>query len=281
MEPAPVGATIPESAGTDGAGVATQAILNAWAASRPMPRELWVWHLRDARALVALAERHAVTRLLVWVSPGFTADPARLSRLSDLGLRARLVGIEVDALCGDPSWATNPQEATRWALEVRKSGLFMRLHLDIEPHARPDWATGRSVLAKGLLTALRGAASSGMPVDADIPYWYDTVPAPDGGPLDVAVMRVTSSVTIMAYRDHAAAVLAAAAPALAHAQGVGKPAWVGMNLASSGGDPASSSYLGQPRSVIQRDISALDTAGRRWPSFAGLALHDSDSLAAL
>ena len=120
-----------------------------------------------------------------------------------------------------------------------------------------------------------------MPVDTDIPYWYNTVPAPGGGPLDVAVMRVTSSVTIMAYRDNAAAVLAAAAPELAHARSVDKPAWIGLSTASPGGDPASSSYLGQPRSVIQRDISALDTAGRRWPSFAGLALHDSDSLAAL
>ena len=65
---------------------------------------------------------------------------------------------------------------------------------------------------RGTVAALTEAASVGMPVDADIPYWYNTVAAPDGGPLDLAVMRVASSVTIMAYRNNATAVLKSRLP---------------------------------------------------------------------
>ena len=253
----------------------------SYATSGSMPRQMWVWHPGNPKALVALAHRYGVTQLLVWVSPGFTANPTLVVRLTSLRLEAALSNIQVSALCGDPSWASNPQVAGQWATEARNSGLFSRLHLDVEPHARPDWVTRRLTLTRGLLATLRAAAASGLPVDADIPYWYNAVSTSGGEPLDLAVMRLASSVTIMAYRNNAAAALAAAAPELAHAQSAGKLAWLGLNTASTGADPASTSFLGRSRADIQKDFSTLDVWGQRWPSLAGLALHDSDSLAVL
>jgi hypothetical protein len=246
-----------------------------------MPRQLWVWHPGDPQALVALARRYEVTDLLVWVSPGFTADPEEFAYLADLRAHATAVGIHLDALGGDPSWADAPRTAAAWADEVHRSGLFDRLHLDIEPYALPDWATGRATLAEGLLAALAAARGADMPIDTDIPYWYSTIQTSNGEPLDVAVMRLTDSVTIMAYRNTTVAVLSVAAAEMAHAAVLGKPAWIGVNTASPGTDPASTSYYGQAAATIERDIAALDTEARRWPTFAGLALQDYESLAIL
>jgi len=247
----------------------------------PTRREMWVWHFGNPSAVLAVAKRYAVTELLVWVSPGFTNDRALLRRLHVLSGLAQLAGMHLDALCGDPSWAASPAAATRWAVEVRSSQLFARIHVDIEPYARSDWSVRRSMLTRGLLSALREAERTGMPLDADIPSWYNTVPAPGGGSLDVAVMRLTSSVTIMAYRNSAAAVLALAEPELADAGRAHAKAWIGLNTAAAGGDPASTSYLGKSTAVIMSDIATLAANGTRWPSFSGLALHDSESLASL
>jgi hypothetical protein len=245
------------------------------------PRQMWVWHPGDPRALIALSQQQRVSRLLVWVSPGFSLDQPLLKQLRQLRKLAGEAGISVDALSGDPSWATKPLVVSRWAREVRDSGLFERLHLDIEPHGRVDWTDNRSKFAGGLLSALVAAKKAGLPVDADIPCWYDTVRTPAGDPLDLEVMRLADSVTLMAYRDTPAAVLTFAATGMARAASLGKPAWIGINTASPGGDPDYTSFLGKPARVIARDIRILDLKGRRWSSFAGLSLHDSESLAAL
>ena len=132
-----------------------------------------------------------------------------------------------------------------------------------------------------MLAAITGAALAGaLPVDVDIPYWYDQVPTATGESFDRAIMRVASSVTIMAYRNQADKVLAVAAGELENAAAMGTPAWIGINTGPTGGDPPDTSYQGQSATAIERDFQLITQRGRLWPTFVGIALHDSDSLPA-
>ena len=249
---------------------------------QPIGRQMWVWSFTSQQALIDTAEQYSVTRLLVWVAPGFELRSSEVARLKVLRERATAAGIHMDALSGDPSWASSPDVASAWAGEVGRSGLFERIHLDIEPHARDDWTENRYNLQEGLLSAISGAArASGLPVDVDIPFWYSDIPTETGGSFDRAIMRLASSITIMAYRNQASMVLSVAATEMKNAAELGTPAWIGINTGSTGGDPPETSYLGQNGTVIKRDVQSITDQALQWNTFAGVALHDSSSLPTL
>ncbi len=250
--------------------------------SAPPPRvqrsgQLWVWSWSAPGQLVDRARRSGLTELLVWVAPGFSRDAATMARLRVLVESARSAGITVYALGGDPSWAQTPARASAWATEVKASGLFAGVHVDIEPQSLPGWSADSTALARGLLTALAAMRSTGLPLEADIPIGYRTVLV-DGRPLDQAVLAVVDGVTVMAYRDSATTVLAAARTELADAGRAGKPAHIGINIADPGSDGPATSFLGQTPADIQAAVDAIDAAARAWPAFAGVAVHDSTYL---
>jgi hypothetical protein len=229
--------------------------------SPPQQTSMWVWHWRSASALLATASKHSVTRLLVWAGPGFTADATQLRNLRQLRQLAHAAGIQLDALGGDPSWVDHPEVARAWAEEVKRSGVFDRLHVDVEPHARADWDAERGRLSRSLVSLLALVRVVGLPVDVDIPAWYDQVRMPGGSSLAQAVLGTVASVTIMAYADSAQGVVGAAAPEMALAAKAHKPAWIGINTAAPGSDPPSTSYWGRSERVIARDVATVRRAG--------------------
>ncbi len=152
--------------------------------------------------------------------------------------------------------------------------------MDIEPHAAPGWKANRPRLISGYLQALTLAADAGLQVDADIPYWFNTVFTHRGERLDEAVMRTVASVTLMSYRDSAAAVLTTSRPEMLAAAATRTPAHIGVNLAPPGADGPSSSFYGQSAQDIRAAMAEIEAGGSRWTSFAGLSLHHSDYLPA-
>jgi hypothetical protein len=252
----------------------------------PAPRQqlvqpaIWVWHWGAPRPLLALARLHGAKRLFAWVSSG-NLNPTELAKLTTLRRLAAHQGVQLDALGGDPSWAEQPERAGAWAREVAATGLFERLHVDIEPQALPDWQSDERRLTRGLLSALDLARAAGLPVEADIPYWFWRIPTDDGIPLDIAILRRVAGITIMAYQDTATKVLAVSIEELAHAAQLGKYARIGVNIGPPGGDGASSSFWGQPSATILNEITVISRSGSSWTSFAGIAWQDSESLARL
>ena len=246
---------------------------------QPVQPAIWVWHWGAPRPLLALARLYGAKRLFVWVSPGFSANPTELAKLTTLRTLATHQGVHLDALGGDPSWAEQPGRAGAWAREVAATGLFERLHVDIEPHALPEWQSDQRRLTRGLLSAMDQTRAAGLPTEADIPYWYWRIPADDGVPLDVAILRRITGITIMAYQDTATKVLAVSTEELTHAAQLGKDARIGVNVSPPGGDVASSSFWGQPSATILNDGAVISRSGTSWTSFAGIAWQDSESLA--
>jgi hypothetical protein len=250
--------------------------------NQPAPRnQLWVWQQTNADALVKLAARYRVGRLLVWVSPNFTRDKATGLWLDRLALSADQRKIALDALCGDPAWATMPSIAGMWAHEVAGSGRFERIHLDIEPHALPNWSEAHADLSSGIVQAVVAAKheSAGMPVDVDIPSWYWTIPTLDPAlTADRAILQVADSITLMSYQDSAAKTLAISQPEMTAAADAGKPAWIGVNVMQPSPDDPGSSMWGQAPTVIQACFGQVDQGGSRLPAFAGVAIHEAGSL---
>lgn len=249
--------------------------------STSVPRQEWVWSVSDPASIVATARRWQVSRLLVWVAPGFSVDAATMAHLRQLRARALAGGIEVDALGGDRSWATTPAIAATWAHEVEASGLFSRVHVDIEPYALPTWPKDAGQLSVGLLAAIADARTAGLPVDADIPYWYWQYAGPGGVSLDVAVLREAASITVMAYQRDAATIESAAAIEVADAAANHSVAFVGIDLTRAGTDGLASTLHGLSKAQIIGVAAAVTAAERSAPGFGGLALHDSAALAAL
>ncbi len=217
----------------------------------------------------------------MWVSPGFSHDTRAMRNLRRLTRAADAASIEVDALGGDVSWLSRPDITEAWAKEVAASGLFSRIHLDVEPHSMPAWSSNQARLVKQLLNLFSRSAKAGLPVDADIPYWYWRIRTERGERLDRAVMRRVDGVTIMAYQSSPSLVLAVAERQLAMAGRLKVPAYVGVNIGPTGGDSPKSSFAGQPDADVRDALATIDArcSGAAW--CAGTAIHDAKHLAAL
>jgi hypothetical protein len=246
----------------------------------PTGSELWVWSFDDPQSLVQRAHRAKFGVLLVWVSPGFSADPATMAKLHQLLHVASTRHVAVYALGGDPSWAQQPSRAGQWAAEVARTHMFTALHLDIEPHALPNWNADKLTLSRGLLSALDAVGDAGLRTEADIPTWYNTVVV-DGVPLDQAVLRRVDGITVMAYHNSVGGVLAAARAEIRDAAALRRYAYIGVNIADPGPDGASASFLGQDPSNIAGDIRRINQLASSWGGYRGIAVHDSAYLARL
>jgi hypothetical protein len=242
---------------------------------------LWVWQRMNQSTLVNLAEENGVKRLLVWVSAGFSKTASELTRYRQLRNLAAEKGIHLDALGGDPGWSLQPKLSTTWAKEVAGSKLFERLHLDIEPYALSAWTTQRDSTVRGYLAALSGAVRAGIPVDADIPHWFWKISGASGSTLDVEVMRLVDTVTIMAYQNTWQRVISVVTSELQAAATLGETAVVGVNLAPPAASEPTSSFWGQTAAAFQNSFSMVSTEAASIPGFGGMAIHDADSLKSL
>ncbi|WP_345508948.1 hypothetical protein [Terrabacter aeriphilus] len=276
-----------------GASAATRtATVTTTASSSTDSRALWVWDTSTPVATVDLAVSSGIDQLFVAVPPN-VATSAQLPNLRTLSERARAAGIRVDALGGDPGWVDNPSwVVTYWLKPARATGLFTGIHVDVEPYTTPAWTTSQAtVVAKylTLLDTLRANAGSSA-IEADIPFWFNGIPAKTStgaaSSLDREIMRRTSGVTVMAYRNTAAGAdgtLAIAAPALAAGSALGKPVRIGQETTYLGDTAVDTkqTYYGWTRTAMEGQLAQVTSGATSNASFAGLAIHDARGYAAM
>ena len=252
------------------------------------PRAMWVWSFTDAAATVDFATTHGVSQLFVAVPPDVTTSTA-LPRLRQLATVARAAGVRLDALGGDPGWVDQPQWAVdHWLRPAVATGLFAGIHVDIEPYTTAAWSTDQAgVVSRYLatLTRLRNAAGS-RPLEAEIPFWFHQVPAGSGSTLDREIMKRTSAVTLMAYRNTATGpdgTLDVAAAELAAAASLGRPVRIGQETNDLGTDPTASkqTFAGLTVRQMQQQLTAVDDGAAIWPTYAGIAIHDAAGFRAM
>ena len=112
----------------------------------------------------------------------------------------------------------------------------------------------------------------------DIPYWYWQFSGPRESSLDMAVLRIADRITVMAYQRDVEHVMAVARPEVAHAAEAGKSAFIGINFLPPVDGSLDGTMWGMNHSQVLRAIAMLESQGIHMPGFAGVALHDGDSL---
>ncbi|GAA2744341.1 hypothetical protein GCM10009868_21610 [Terrabacter aerolatus] len=255
-------------------------------------RALWVWDTSTPDATVDLAVSSGIDQLFVAVPPNVTTS-AQLPNLRTLSERARAAGIRVDALGGDPGWVDNPSwVVTYWLKPARSTGLFTGIHIDVEPYSTSAWTTSQSTVVAGYLTLLdKLKASAGTsPIEADIPFWFNQIPAKASNgaasTLDREIMRRTSGVTVMAYRNTAAGTdgtLDIAAAELAVGTALGKPVRIGQETTYLGDTAVDTkqTFYGWTRTAMEAQLAQVDAGASSYAAYAGIAIHSAAGYAAM
>lgn len=270
----------------------TVATVKTTAASAPDSRALWVWDTSTPAATVDLAVSTGIDQLFVAVPPNVTTS-SQLPNLRTLSERARAAGIRVDALGGDPGWVDNPSwVVTYWLKPAKATGLFTGIHVDVEPYTTPAWTTSQATVVAKYLTLLDTlrANAGGAAIEADIPFWFNGIPAKTSAgaasSLDREIMRRTAGVTVMAYRNTAAGpdgTLAIAAPALTAGAALGKPVRIGQETTYLGDTAVDTkqTFFGWTRTAMEGQLTQVTAGATSQSSFAGLAIHSAGGYAAM
>jgi len=255
-------------------------------------RAMWVWDTSTPQATVDLAVSSGISQLFVAIPPNLSTS-SRLADITTLSRRARAAGIRVDALGGDPTWVDNASwVVTYWLKPAKSSGLFTGIHIDVEPYSLPAWTTKQSTVVASYLTLLDklGANAGSYPIEADIPFWFDTVAARSStgaaSTLDREIMKRTAGVTVMAYRNTATGpdgTLDIASTALAAGVSLGKPVRLGQETTYLGDTAAErkQTFFGWTRSDMETQLALVDSGAAAYATYAGLAIHDASGYAAM
>ena len=278
---APVAAAAPQ-AGT----------VTAVASAAQDTRAMWVWDTSTPAATVDLAVSAGIDQLFVAVPPNLTTS-SQLPNIKALSDRARAAGIRVDALGGDPGWVDNPTwVVTYWLKPAKSSGLFTGIHVDVEPYSTSAWGTDQATVVSKYLTLLdKLKASAGTyPIEADIPFWFNTVHAVAStgaaSTLDREIMKRTAGVTVMSYRNTAAGTdgtLDVATPALAAGAALGKPVRLGQetNYLGATAVDTKQTFYGWTRTAMEAQLAQVNSGASASATYAGLAIHDATGYAAM
>ncbi|WP_148574978.1 hypothetical protein [Nocardioides caldifontis] len=243
-------------------------------------RATWVWTRPAPRVLLRFAMRHGVRDLFLHVGPGFDTTPDRrwvrkVARLADG------TGVRLHALGGDPGWTTDTAAAVAWQRDVLASGLFRRIHVDIEPWALPAWDTDSARLVTAYLRTLTALADAGgaARLEADLPFWFHQLRTRDGVPVDRAVLRVVDAVTVMTYRTKVTgpdSIVGLGRPTLRSGVAAGKPVRLAVETRYLGDDPVAQkqTFHGLGRAALSRALRRVDRRARNLDSYAGISVHD-------
>ncbi|MBD8870006.1 hypothetical protein [Nocardioides donggukensis] len=254
------------------------------AAKRPQPgpdvgpRAMWVWDRPSARSLVSFAEGQGVQDLFVSTPFDLAGSPS-LGWYRDLEKRAARAGLRLHALGSETTWIDDPAAALAWQRSSLSTGIFDGVHLDVEPWLHPRWVADRDgVVADHLLLLETLVADTGFPVEVDIAFWLDQVPAP-GGSLDEAILARVDAVTVMSYRDTATgedSITAVGQSALDAAARAGRPARLAVETNDLGSGPVAEkqTFHGSTRRAMAEVLAVVDEVEADHPAYAGIAVHD-------
>ncbi len=234
------------------------------------PRGVYVWGgpgaLGPPGDAVAFLRAKGVDR--VYLSPGPTPlDPA-LAQWRDALTALHRAGIRVYLLLAENGWA---DPARRAGLDARLAGFarfqaaaeqpFDGLHLDVEPHALPDWSSRPDSLLDGLVAVFEAARTrvDALPVPvalgASVPVWFAARAGTDRA---ARVAVVLDELVLMAYGRPSGPRVREAAAAWRLVS-----AWPAVNAREF-------SHEGE----LEREVERLT---RLWPDAPRVAVHDLET----
>ncbi|MGI5169995.1 hypothetical protein ACQEU3_37145 [Spirillospora sp. CA-253888] len=248
----------------------------------PAPRAMWLWHQAAPARVVTWATAQGVDEIFAYVSGSPTG--AELARLRELKRRCDRARIRLAALGGEPEWAFDHAAALNWQRTALRTGLFAATHVDVEPYALPEWKTDRPRTVAAYTDLLAAMANADRrPLEADVPFWYETVRTANGATLADAVLTHADAVTVMSYRDTATgpgSILAVGTDMLERGARAGRPVRLAAETAPLPDCPACT-FREEGRRALEAALARVDAAAAGRPSYRGIAVHDHRSWTAL
>jgi hypothetical protein len=177
----------------------------------------WIWNTsileKQQQSILHFASQNHITHLYVWVNP----TNAKKETYQKFIQAANMNHIKVEALAGDPVWATlegqkNITQFITWVKNYNQSvsppHRFSGVHLDIEPYLLPDWNTNREKVVKewmlnmDMVSRVTKESLPGLTRTVDLPFWINSLKTPASNEnVSAWMMRKFDHISIMAYRD--------------------------------------------------------------------------------
>ncbi|WP_156424396.1 amidase [Bacillus sp. FJAT-27445] len=212
------------------------------------PRATWLWDTSlietQPDEVFAFLQENNANQVYLQVNRGIS-----INSYKQFIRKATYSGIKVHALDGAPNWvaakgSTYLNQFMAW-VDAYQAGAaqeerFSGIHLDVEPYLYSGWTSNykATVLAYQnlLINAKAQASQFGLPIGADMPFWFDehTFNNKIGkGNLANWVIQTVDYPTIMAYRDTAPAITDIISNEVRMAKNAGKTLVVGVETGAT------------------------------------------------
>ncbi len=260
-----------------------------------MEKATWLWNPwslveGSQETLDFLAEKQ-VTKVYVQIDRDVSSEVYR-----EFIRGATTRGIDVYALDGAPDWAAPKgylqlRQLLGWVEQYQKASPaesdFKGIHLDVEPYLYSGWNTKRATVIKAYQSIIKEASVKAnqlkIRMEADVPFWFDEIKYKNtygNGLLSDWVQQQTDGITIMAYRDSAAAITPLTLHELANGQKLGKPVVIGVET----GQTAEGDYLTfyqEGEAFMNQELNKVYNQVQSYSSFNGFAIHHTESWKAM
>lgn len=250
-------------------------------------RATWLWNpwmlVKDEAAALAFLENKQVNKVYLQID----RDVPNAVYQSFIA-KAKIKGMGIYALDGAPSWVAPKGQASLDSLmawlssyqtQAPAQAKFAGIHLDVEPYLYSGWNSKRAATVKAYQTLLQNAGASafklGLPLEADMPFWFDEITYKNtfgSGLLAEWVIANTHSVTLMAYRDSAPMIIDIAKNEMAMAAKYGKTIVIGVETGVTD-EGSIITFAEEGEAYMNRELAVVTTHYSGSPAYQGVAVH--------
>jgi hypothetical protein len=256
-------------------------------ATAPADKATWLWNpwmiVNDEAGTLAFLETKKLNKVYVQIDRDIAMKVYR-----SFIEKAQAKGIKVYALDGAPTWVapkgyTSQNQLMNWLTNYQNGSTsfqkFAGVHLDVEPYLYSGWKSNQSETIKSyqalLVRAKTSTTALNLPLEADMPFWFDEVSYKNSygkGILAEWVISKTDSVTIMAYRDSASLIIDVVKNEVALAGKYGKSLVVGVETGQTD-EGNNISFYEEGEAYMNQELAKVNGHYTGVSGFNGIAVH--------
>lgn len=256
-------------------------------ASQMEDQATWLWNpwmlISDEAGTIDFLESKHVNKVYVQIDRDIQMNVYR-----SFIERASAKGIRIYALDGAAEWVTpkgymSQNKLMNWLKKYQNGSTsfqkFAGVHLDVEPYIYSGWIMNQSATIKSyqslLIKAKNSTAALKLPIEVDMPFWFDEISYKNTygkGVLAEWVISKTDSVTIMAYRDSAPLIIDIVKNEITYAEKYNKSIVVGVETGQTD-EGEGISFFEEGESYMNEELAAVKDNYADVSSFNGIAVH--------
>ncbi|WP_456272923.1 amidase [Bacillus sp. AK031] len=250
-------------------------------------RATWLWNpwmiVKDEAGTLDFLESKGLNKVYVQIDRDIAPSVYR-----SFIEKASSAGMKIYALDGAPDWVApkgyiNQDRLMDW-LAIYQNGSssqqkFSGVHLDVEPYLYTRWNTKRGATVKSyqalLVRAKNSADHLSLPLEVDMPFWFDEISYNNiygKGLLAEWVISSTDSVTIMAYRDSGSLIIDLVRNEVEWAGKYSKSLVAGVETGKTD-EGNNISFFEEGESYMQTELGSVEAYYEDVQGFNGTAIH--------